>query len=91
MVKNPPANAGDLRDVGLIPGSGRFLGGGRPTPIVLPRESHGQRSQAGYSPSGHKQSDVTEVTAHVYAYNKAGIICFHYSMGEITIISQKVI
>ena len=26
MVKNPPANAGDLRDVGLIPGSGRSPG-----------------------------------------------------------------
>ena len=24
VVKNPPANAGDARDVGLIPGSGRF-------------------------------------------------------------------
>ena len=23
MVKNPPANAGDVRDMGLIPGSGR--------------------------------------------------------------------
>ena len=23
MVKNPPANAGDIREVGLIPGSGR--------------------------------------------------------------------
>ena len=28
MVKNPPANAGDIRDVGLIPGSGRFPEGG---------------------------------------------------------------
>ena len=27
VVKNPPANAGDIRDVGLIPGSGRFPGG----------------------------------------------------------------
>ena len=26
--KNPPANAGDTRDAGLIPGSGRSLGGG---------------------------------------------------------------
>ena len=26
MVKNPPANAGDARDVGLIPGSGRSPG-----------------------------------------------------------------
>ena len=25
MVKNPPANAGDLRDVGSIPGVGRSL------------------------------------------------------------------
>ena len=25
VVKNPPANAGDIRDVGLIPGSGRSL------------------------------------------------------------------
>ena len=25
VVKNPPANAGDVRDVGLIPGSGRSL------------------------------------------------------------------
>ena len=27
-VKNPPANAGDVRDPGLIPGSGRSPGGG---------------------------------------------------------------
>ena len=25
VVKNPPANSGDIRDVGLIPGSGRSL------------------------------------------------------------------
>ena len=28
MVKNLPANAGDIRDAGLIPGSGRPPGGG---------------------------------------------------------------
>ena len=35
MVKNPPANAGDMRDVGLIPGSGRSLGpgGGNGNPL----------------------------------------------------------
>ena len=26
MVKNPPANSGDVRDTGLIPGSGRCPG-----------------------------------------------------------------
>ena len=31
MVKNLPVNAGDIRDVGLILGSGRSLGGGNAT------------------------------------------------------------
>ena len=29
VVKNPPANAGDIRDMGLIPGLGRSLGEGK--------------------------------------------------------------
>ena len=33
MVKNPPANAGDIRDMGLIPGSGRLPGGGHGNPL----------------------------------------------------------
>ena len=33
MVKNLPANAGDVRDVGLIPGSGRSPGGGHGNPL----------------------------------------------------------
>ena len=31
--KNPPANAGDIRDVGSIPGSGRSPGGGNDNPL----------------------------------------------------------
>ena len=34
--------------------------GMQPTPVFLPGESHGQRSLAGYSPWGHKESDTTE-------------------------------
>ena len=34
----------------------------QPTPVFLPGESHGQRSLAGYSPQGRKESDTTEVT-----------------------------
>ena len=30
----------------------------------LPGESHGQRSLAGYSPWGHKESDTTETTSN---------------------------
>ena len=32
MVKNPPASAGDIRDAGLIPGSGTSPGGGHGNP-----------------------------------------------------------
>ena len=62
MVKNPPANARDIRDAGSIPGSGRSPGGGQPTPGFLPGESHGQRSLLGYSLGGCKESDTTEAT-----------------------------
>ena len=33
VVKNPPANAGDVRDTGLIPGWGRSPGGGNGSPL----------------------------------------------------------
>ena len=33
MVKNPPANAGGIRDVGLIAGLGRSPGGGHGNPL----------------------------------------------------------
>ena len=32
-LKNPPANAEDIRDVGSIPGLGRFPGGGHGNPL----------------------------------------------------------
>ena len=64
MVKNPPADAGDIRDLGSIPGSGRFPWRRKwlPTPVFLPGESHEQRNPVGYSPWGHKESDMTEAT-----------------------------
>ena len=33
VVKNLPANAGDARDLGLIPGLGKTLGGGNGNPL----------------------------------------------------------
>ena len=39
VVKNPPANAGDIRDAGLIPGSGRSPKGEYGTTVFLPGES----------------------------------------------------
>ena len=63
MVKNSPAKAGDIRDTGSIPRSGRFQEEKcQTTPVFLPGESHGQRRLVGYSPLGRKESDMTEVT-----------------------------
>ena len=36
MVKNSPANAGDARDVGLIPGLGKSTEGGNGNPLQYP-------------------------------------------------------
>ena len=38
------------------------------TPAILPGESHGQRSLAGYSPWGHKEPDTTEYTMQTCMY-----------------------
>ena len=63
MIKNPPANAGDTRDLGSIPGSGRSLEEGMAThSSILAGESDGQRSLASYSAQGRKESDTTEAT-----------------------------
>ena len=52
VVKNPPANAGDLRDMGSSPGLGRFpwRRAWQPISVFLPGESHGLRSLEGYGP-----------------------------------------
>ena len=60
VVKNLPANVGDVRDVGSIPGLGRSPGEGNGNPLQYAGlESHGQRSLVGYSSWGHKESDLT--------------------------------
>ena len=38
----------------------------QPTPVFLPRESHRQRSLAGYSPQGCKESDMMETTQNAF-------------------------
>ena len=60
--KESAYNAGAAGDVGLIPGLGRSLGErhGNPLQYSCLENSHGQRSLAGYSPWGRKESDPTE-------------------------------
>ena len=67
VVKNLPAKAGDTRDTGLIPGSGRFpeIRKRQPAPVFLPGESHGQRSLAGCSPWCHRVGhDLAAIQQH---------------------------
>ena len=73
MVKNPDANAGDIRDTSSIPGLGRFPWRRKwqPTPLFLPGKSYGQRNMVGYSPNGRKESDMTEVTEHIHTYRNS--------------------
>ena len=64
-IKNPPANAGDIRDTDSIPGlEDPWRRKWQPTPVFLPGESHGQGSLAGYSPWGQEESDTTKRLAH---------------------------
>ena len=46
MVKNPPANAGDVRDVAWV-GKIPWMRAWQLTPVFLPGESHGQRGLTG--------------------------------------------
>ena len=56
VVKNPPANAGDIRDTGSIPGSGRSSAGGHGKPLQYSclENPYGQRSLVGCSSQGHR-------------------------------------
>ena len=58
MVKNPCANAGDIRNAGLIPGLGRSPGErhGNPLQYCCLEKSVDKRSLVGFSPQGYKES-----------------------------------
>ena len=62
LVNNLPASAGDTGDMGSILGLGKipWRRKWQPAPIFLPGKSHGWRSLVGYSPWGHRESDMTE-------------------------------
>ena len=72
MVKNLPASVGDVRNTGLIPGSGRFPGGGHGNTLQYSclEDPHGQRSLAGYDPEDSKESTMAEATWHALGIRK---------------------
>ena len=64
MVKNPPSNAGDIRDVGSVPGSERAPGEGNGNPLQYSclENPMVRGSLMGYRSQGRKELDMTEVT-----------------------------
>ena len=79
VVKNLPANAGDIRNEGLIPGLRRFPGRGMaPTPVVLPTEIPWTERPGGLQSIGsqrvsHSWSDLA--LAHTHVSTASDILC----------------
>ena len=62
-VKNEPANAGDLRDMGSIPGLERYPGEGKGNPLQYScMENHRAEEPGGLQFTGHTESDRTAAT-----------------------------
>ena len=81
VIKNPPANAGDVRDQGLIPGSGRSPGVGNGNPLqysclgnLMDKEAW-QATVHGATKSGTRLSD-----GHFQHYSCAPQFPFKYMM-----------
>ena len=64
VVKNLPANTGDIRDAGSIPGLKRSPKGGHGYPLHYSclDNPQGQRNLVGHSLQGRKELDTIEVT-----------------------------
>ena len=79
MVKKPPATAGDIRDLGSTPGSGRSPGGGHGNPLQYsclenPRDRGACRLQSmGYSPKGQSIGYSLWATVHRVAESQIGL------------------
>ena len=80
-VKSPPANAGRFKRCGFNPWVGKIPSrrAWKPTLVFMPAESHGQRTLAGCSPWGRKESDTTEQArahTHTHTHTHAVILVF---------------
>ena len=69
QVRNPPATE-EIQESSFDPWVGKIPGGGKwqPTPVLVPEQSHGQRSLAGDSPWGRTESDTAEATEHAHTH-----------------------
>ena len=103
VVKNLPASAGDIRDAGWIPESGRSPGGGHGNPLQYSclGNPHGQRrSLVGYTLWGRKELDTTEAAEHACTVAPApgiqvslsrGICHYYYNHASSSVIPSGVV
>ena len=80
VVNNPPANAGDIRTLDSIPGSGRSPGGGHTAThsSSLAWKIPWTEEPGGLQSKGHKESDTTEVTQHAHTKQKNVLGKFYF-------------
>ena len=75
--KEPICNAGDVRDAGSIPGSGRSLGGGHGNPLQNSCLEN-PMDHGAWSLWGRKESDTTEVTWHAWHWSNSSCRPMHW-------------
>ena len=66
VVKNPPTNAGDIRDTGLIPGSGRCPGGGNGTSLQYSCLGNSTERGAWWDTVNWVTKSVTQLSTHTH-------------------------
>ena len=74
-------SACNVADPGSVPGLGRSSGEGNGNPLQYssPENPHGQRCLEGYSPWGHKESDMTEQLS-TYNFSRSHIYALIYTI-----------
>ena len=82
VLKSPACQCRRRWDTGLIPGLGGRRKAWQPTPILLPGESHRQRSLEGHSPWGHKEINWAP---HTQSLKLAG----HWAQGKLDCLGQE--
>ena len=85
VVKNLPANAGDTGDAGSNPGLGdSWRRKWQHVPVFSPEESHRQRSLAGYSPQGCKETQLSANTYKSAFTDSSFASTLHPPLSEVT-------
>ena len=69
MIKNLPASAGDVRDMGSIPGLGRFPGGGHGNPLQYSCLENPMDRGAWWATVHRITKSWTQLSMHIQSYH----------------------